>query len=178
MNKNTILKITIASGLSFFVVGGTVATLAFNKPMKQVSAYSISTLPTTIDLNDCTASEIKNYYSDLIGQDSDELKGLNLLKNLKPILKKNQKYYSYDYEGSNIWKMYEIIDRDWVKSPASSTTYGTYNSSTNKITGYTGRLGRTFIRSAIFIEGEKRRSSALLPMVLFRTYKVTKIPPE
>ena len=32
--------------------------------------------------------------------------------------------------------MYEITDRDWEKSPASSTTYGSYDEATNTITGY------------------------------------------
>ena len=136
MKKNLILKITIASGLSFFVVGGVIAAIAHNDNVKKTEAYSISSLPTTIDLNDSSASDVRNYYSSLNGKSASELQGANLLKNLKPILKNNQKYYSYDNTGSNIWKIYEIADRDWEKSPASSTTYGTYNSSTNKITNY------------------------------------------
>ena len=137
MKKNLILKITIASGLSFFVVGGTISAVMHDRNFEQANAYSISSLPTTIDLNDSTASEIRNYYSALNGKSASELKGNNLLKNLKPILKNNQKYYSYDYSnGTSIWQIYEIADRDWAKSPASSTTYGTYNSNTNKITNY------------------------------------------
>ncbi len=137
MNKNAILKITIASGLSFVIVGGTVSAIVHNRRIKEASAYSISSLPTTIDLNDSTSSEIRNYYSALNGKSANELKGNNLLKNLKPILKNNQKYYSYDYSnGTSIWQIYEIADRDWERSPAASTTYGTYNSSTNKITNY------------------------------------------
>lgn len=106
------------------------------KPVEKVEGYSTSTLPTTIDLNDTSAANIRQYYSSLNGKSESERKGTNLLKNLKTILKKDQKYYSYD-SGNAIWQIYEIADRDWSKSPASSTTYGTYNSSTNKITNYT-----------------------------------------
>lgn len=107
-----------------------------NQKVLETSAYSTSSLPTTIDLNDTSASDVRSYYSSLNNLSTSERQGTNLLKNLKTILKNGQKYYSYD-SGSAIWQMYEIIDRDWDKSPASSTTYGTYNSSTNKITGYT-----------------------------------------
>ena len=102
----------------------------------KTEAYSTSSLPTTINLNDTSSSDIRDYYSALSSLSASERQGTNLLKNLKPILKKNQKYYSYD-SGSAIWQIYEISDRDWVKSPASGTTYGTYNSLTNTITGYT-----------------------------------------
>ena len=40
-------------------------------------------LPTTINLNDNTEQEIRNYYSSLSSLPEDELKGANLLKNLK-----------------------------------------------------------------------------------------------
>ena len=102
---------------------------------QEVSAYSIANLPTTIDLNDCTDEEIRNYYSGLNSLSETQRQGTNLLKNLKPILSNNQQYYSYD-SNTKIWQMYEISDRDWEKSPASSTTYGTYDPITNKITGY------------------------------------------
>ena len=108
---------------------------SINKKASVVDAYSASNLPTTINLNDCTEQEIRSYYSDLNSLSVSERKGTNLLKNLKPILKNNQKYYNYD-SGDNVWKLYEIADRDWVKSPASSITYGTYNSNTNTITNY------------------------------------------
>ena len=103
---------------------------------KSADAYSTSTLPTTIDLNDTSAANIRSYYSSLNSLATSQRQGTNLLKNLKTILKSGQKYYSYD-SGNAIWQIYEIADRDWSKSPASSTTYGTYNSGTNKITGYT-----------------------------------------
>ncbi|MBQ6730533.1 MAG: endonuclease [Bacilli bacterium] len=106
-----------------------------NNDFKVVEAYSIANLPTTIDLNDNTAEQIRNYYSGLNSLSESERQGTNLLKNLKPILANGQKYYSYD-SNTKIWQMYEITDRDWEKSPASSTEYGTYNSGTNTITNY------------------------------------------
>ena len=109
--------------------------VALKKDAQKVEAYSASSLPTTIDLNDCSEQEIRSYYSSLNSMDVSQRKGTNLLKNLKPILSNNQKYYSYE-NGTAIWQMYEITDRDWVKSPASGTTYGTYNANTNKITNY------------------------------------------
>ena len=100
-----------------------------------VSAYSVASLPTDIDLNDTSETDIRSYYSSLNSLTSSERKGTNLLKNLKPILKNGQKYHSYDVNsGANIWKMYEITDRDWDKSPASEI-YG-YDAKTNTISGY------------------------------------------
>ena len=104
---------------------------------KEAQGYTASSLPTTIDLNDTSAANIRSYYSSLNSLSTSERQGTNLLKNLKPILKNNQKYLSYDSTNS-IWDVYCIVDRDWTKSPASSlpAAAGTYNSSTNKITGY------------------------------------------
>ena len=103
--------------------------------VEESEAYDSASLPTTINLNDCTASEIKSYYSGLSSLTSSQRQGTNLLKNLKTILKNNQKYLSYD-DGSKVWQIYEITDRDWAKSPASSTTYGTYNANTNMLVNY------------------------------------------
>ncbi len=49
-------------------------------------------------------------------------------------LKNGMKYYSYD----NVWKIYEITDRDWELSPAGSDTYNgtTYNAQTETYTTY------------------------------------------
>ena len=126
--------------LRFVTLGGIFALsipafLAFSQNTKSANAYSTSSLPTTIDLNDTSAANIRSYYSSLNNLSTSERQGNNLLKNLKTILKNDQKYFSYD-SGNAIWQIYEIADRDWTKSPASSTTYGTYNSSTNKITDY------------------------------------------
>ncbi len=106
-----------------------------NKSYQEVSAYTVSSLATTIDLNDCSDDEIRSYYAGLNSLGEGERQGTNLLKNLKPIISNGQKYYAYNND-KKIWKMYEITDRDWEKSPASSTTYGTYDPVTNKITGY------------------------------------------
>ncbi len=107
-----------------------------NKNALSVGAYDIADLVRNeIDLNDCTEQEIRDYYSDLNSLDISERQGTNLLKNLKLILKNNQKYYSYD-SNTKIWQMYEITDRDWEKSPADSTVYGTYDPTTNKIYNY------------------------------------------
>ena len=130
--KKAILPIL---GLSL-VLGSSLVLATKSKEAEQVSGYSASSLPTTIDLNDTSAENIRSYYSSLNNLSESERKGTNLLKNLKTILKNGQKYYSYE-NGTSIWQMYEITDRDWDKSPADSTTYGTYNSSTNKITNYT-----------------------------------------
>ena len=105
------------------------------KPVEEVNAYDSTSLPTTIDLNDCSEQKIRSYYSNLNSLAVSERKGTNLLKNLKPILSNGQNYFSYE-NGTNVWRMYEITDRDWEKSPASGTTYGTYNVNTNTITNY------------------------------------------
>ena len=108
-----------------------------SKEVEKTEGYSTSSLPTKIDLNDTSAADIRAYYDDLDDLTESERKGNNLLKNLKDILKKNQKYYAYDgsSEGKKIWQIYEISDRDWTKSPASEISG--YNANTNIITGYT-----------------------------------------
>ena len=100
---------------------------------KKALGYSTSSLPTTIDLNDTSVANIRSYYSSLNGLDASQRQGTNLLKNLKTILKNGQKYYAYDNSNA-IWQIYEITDRDWSRSPATSISG--YNSSTKKITGY------------------------------------------
>lgn len=134
MKKQTVTRITSFSVLlGVCLATGIAAFVANNKCFQRADAYSTSSLPTTIDLNPNTEEEIRNYYSALDSLSESERQGTNLLKNLKNILKNGQKYYSYD-SGSNIWKMYEITDRDWAKSPASEISG--YNASTNIITGY------------------------------------------
>lgn len=98
-------------------------------------AYDKASLPTTINLNAVEEADVRNYYSALNALSPDERTGNDLLKNLKPILMNGQKYYSYDVgNGKDIWKMYEITDRDWDKSPASEISG--YDASTGIITGY------------------------------------------
>ena len=139
MKRNLIHILVASSTLSLVAIGGITAFVHKDK-MEKVEAYTHEdSCPTTIDLNDCTESQIRSYYSSLNNLSASERQGTNLLKNLKGILSNGQKYWSYDASsGSYIWQMYEITDRDWDKSPASALTssQGTYNSSTNKITNY------------------------------------------
>jgi len=108
--------------------------VALPNNVKSASAASGS-LPTDINLNDCSETEIRNYYSNLNSLGETEKQGKNLLKNLKPILKEGQINYGYDSSlGNKIWKIYEISDRDWNKSPASEIEG--YNASTNTISNY------------------------------------------
>lgn len=136
MKRKTIIHASIAGTAMAFMVAGTIAGISlFEKKEEKVDAYSTqSSCPTTIDLNDTSTANIRSYYSSLNNLSTSERQGTNLLKNLKPILKNGQKYWSYD-SGNTVWQMYEIIDRDWEKSP--KTSISGYNSSTNKITGYT-----------------------------------------
>lgn len=138
------MKKFIVPALAVSVLSLASALVIFqNKNYQEVSAYSIANLPTTIDLNDCTDAEIRSYYAGLDSLSESERKGTNLLKNLKPILSNNQKYYSYD-SNTKIWQIYEIADRDWEKSPASSITKGTYDPATNTITGYQYSTNSTY----------------------------------
>ncbi len=130
--KKKLLLFASATALSL----GTIAVISNENVFDKADAYThISSLPSTIYLRDNTASEIRDYYSSINDLSAEERRGTNLLKNLKPILKNNQEYYSYD-SGDGIWKLYEIIDRDWDKSKPEDIGYGTYNSSTKTITGY------------------------------------------
>lgn len=90
-----------------------------------------TSLVDTINLSRNTNEEIRAYYSSLDTLDIEERKGTNLLKNLKPILQ-DMSYFSYQ----NIWKIYEITDREWELSPANETTYGTYDATNNIIKDY------------------------------------------
>lgn len=127
--------------LSIFVFGTlTISGIGILQDTKKeietnASSYVVRNVPTTIDLNDTTESNIRNYYSSLNALSMNERQGTNLLKNLKPILKNNQKYFSYGSGATTkVWQAYEIVDRDWNLSPASKITG--YNPSTNIITGY------------------------------------------
>ena len=104
-----------------------------NNISSNVIETSAANSSTSIYLKDNTTEEIRNYYSDLNDLSEEERRGTNLLKNLKSILRKNFKYYGYD----DVWKIYEITDRDWTLSPASDTTYGEYDADSETISGYT-----------------------------------------
>ena len=112
-------------------------SLLKSKPYQEVLAsnYSSIAVPKNLDLNDATDEQIRNYYSGLNSLSESERQGTNLLKNLKPILKNGQTYFAYGSSATtSVWQIYEIVDRDWEKSPASAISG--YNASTNTITGY------------------------------------------
>lgn len=139
-------RLPLIGALSFGLLLSTVGVLISSKESKldEVQGYSAASLPTTIDLNDTSASNIRSYYSSLNNLSQSERQGNNLLKNLKTILKNGQKYFSYE-SGENVWKMYEITDRDWDKSPASSISG--YNSSTKKISGYSYNSSNPYLHA-------------------------------
>ena len=133
MNKKTI---GIASLFTVFALGiGLIINSSVPHTEVDASNYSVRSVPTTINLNDASESTIRSYYASLNDLSENERKGTNLLKNLKPILKNGQKYLSYGGSATTaVWQAYEIVDRDWNKSPASSISG--YNAQTNTITGY------------------------------------------
>ena len=130
-------KYTLAFALAAFVLlGATNLSVSLIKATPAtidgaVAAPISYSPPTTLDLNDYTEAEIRNYYSSLNSLSSSEKQGTNLLKNLKPILY-NMRYTSYD----TVWKTSAITERDWSRSPASSIGAGTYDASTGIVTGY------------------------------------------
>ena len=127
--KRNILLLGLVS--SFGLLGA--SSLPLNAEPTSSEPRFANKLPSTIDLNDSTESEIRSYYSSLGSLSASERNGTNLLKNLKPILQ-DFDYYSYD----NVWKIYEITDRDWNLSPAISDSDNgiTYDSATNTYTKY------------------------------------------
>ena len=130
------MKKIIPFSLLTILLAASLVTLNSNS-IKETKAYTVSSLTKVINLNDSDDSTIRDYYSSLNGLSNEEKTGTNLLKNLKPILKNGQKYYSYESKTA-IWQMYEIIDRDWDKSPASALPESyQYDSSTNTIKKYT-----------------------------------------
>ena len=135
MKKTTVTKITsLGVLLGVCLATGVIAIMGINQELKPVHAYTAKSVTSikNIDLNEVSEQDVRNYYSALDSLPESERKGTNLLKNLKPILKNGQQYFKYD--GANLWAMYEITDRDWAKSPASSIPG--YDASTNRITNY------------------------------------------
>ena len=136
MKKQTVTRITsFGVLLGVCLATGVVALMGINKNIKPAHAYTAKSVTSikNINLNGVSDEDVRNYYSDLDSLPENERKGTNLLKNLKPILKNGQQYFKYD--GGNLWAMYEITDRDWEKSPASSIP--SYDATTNTITNYT-----------------------------------------
>ena len=135
MKKQTVTRITsFGVLLGVCLATGVVALMGINKNIKPAHAYTAKSVTSikNINLNSVSDEDVRNYYSDLDSLPENERKGTNLLKNLKPILKNGQQYFKYD--GGNLWAMYEITDRDWEKSPASSIP--SYDEATNTITNY------------------------------------------
>lgn len=128
MKKNKVIFVSLIAGfstLSFF-------TFSHKGVYFMAMATDTSSLPTTINLNLVGENDVRSYYSALNGLGEDELKGTNLLKNLKPILKEGAISYTYD----SVWKIYEITDRNWNLSPASGVQDGTYDANSNTIANY------------------------------------------
>ena len=127
--KRNILLLGLVS--TFGLLGA--SSLPLNAEPTSSAPRFANKLPSTIDLNDSTETEIRSYYSSLGSLSASERNGTNLLKNLKPILQ-DFDYYSYD----NVWKIYEITDRDWNLSPAISDSDNgiAYDSATNTYTKY------------------------------------------
>ncbi|MCR5692478.1 MAG: endonuclease, partial [Bacilli bacterium] len=128
--KRNILSLALIS--TFTLLGG--SSLPVLNAAEPSGPRFASKLPTTnIDLSDSTEEEIHRYYSPLSSLPASEKQGTNLLKNLKPILQ-DFDYYSYD----NVWKIYEITDRDWNLSPAVSDSENgiTFDSESNTYTKY------------------------------------------
>ena len=135
MNKKSILFKSIALTAVFMLNASLYFVLNKKATGVEASSYSVNSVPTTVDLNDASDSDIRSYYASLNSLTANEKKGTNLLKNLKPILKNGQKYFSYGSSATKaVWQAYEIVDRDWNKSPASSISG--YNAQTKIITGY------------------------------------------
>lgn len=107
-------------------------------------------VPKDIDLNDVKEENIRAYYTNLNSLSNEERQGTNLLKNLKPILKNGHTPYFYkDSASTQVWQAYEIIDRDWSKSPAKDIEG--YDPATNTITGYKYGKGTSDIGSDPYI---------------------------
>ena len=136
--KNKFLKVFALSG-AFALSLGVAININYQSIKDETAVKAANNGPTSgnlsskqnIDLNDSTADDIRSYYSSLNSLSTSERQGTNLLKNLRTIIH-NFTYYSYD----SVWKIYEITDREWSLSPASGTTFGSYNSSTNIISNY------------------------------------------
>ena len=126
-------NLLLSAASSFMILGGSSALPLNADPSSSAPTY-VTKLPEVIDLNDSTESEIRSYYSSLNSLQGSEKQGTNLLKNLKPILQ-DFDYFSYD----NVWKIYEITDRDWNLSPAASDAENsiTFDSASNTYTKYT-----------------------------------------
>ena len=132
LKKNLFLSLGMVIGCSSIIF----LSVESNKTSSvEASSYTAGSIPKNLNLNDTSANDIRNYYSSLNSLSTSERQGTNLLKNLKPILKNGQIYHSYGSSATTaVWQIYEIVDRDWVKSPASQISG--YNASTGMVTNY------------------------------------------
>ena len=143
MKKLLNKKVLMCLGLTLGCASALILSIDKDSSSKvEASNYSTNSVPKNLNLNDTSASDIREYYSSLNSLSTSERQGTNLLKNLKPILKNGQKYFSYAGSATTaVWQAYEIVDRDWVKSPASSISG--YNASTGWITNYSYGSGNS-----------------------------------
>ena len=86
-----------------------------------------------IKLSDPSEASIRDYYAYIDYLTPSQRRGKNLLGHLKKILQNGHHFFKYD----DVWKIYEITDRDWSLSPASGDAKATYNASTNSYSSYT-----------------------------------------
>lgn len=120
-------------------------------------------VPKDIDLNDVKEENIRAYYTNLNSLSNEERQGTNLLKNLKPILKNGHTPYFYKESASTqVWQAYEIIDRDWTKSPAKDIEG--YDPATNTISGYkygksTSDIGSDPYIHALYVNRDKENGT-------------------
>lgn len=127
---NKILALT-----SLFVLLGTVSFSSINttgNTFKKTNPNEKLKNKNIINLNPTKEEDIRKYYSSLDDLPTEERQKSNLLKNLKPILRQNFKYFTYE----EIWQIYEITDRDWKKSPAKDITYGQFDEEQNIFINY------------------------------------------
>ena len=130
--KQKQFKIALFSTITLLGICFTsLACIQSNKVPLEANALE---LPTSVSLKDNTESEIRSYYSYLNTLPESERRGTNLLKNLKYILVNNPsntakpaQYFSY----AQVRKIYNITDRQWQASPASSIA--SFDSATNTI---------------------------------------------
>ena len=137
LKKNLFLSLGMVIGCSSIIF----LSVESNKTSSvEASSYTAGSIPKNLTLNDTSANDIRSYYSSLNSLSTSERQGTNLLKNLKPILKNGQIYHSYGSGATKaVWQAYEIVDRDWEKSPASEISG--YNPSTGMVTNYTYGTG-------------------------------------
>ena len=129
---SSLILISLAASMASFAAATTHVSAAPKAAFAAGSpTFSSLSGKMNIDLNDNSEADIRSYYASLNSLAAGERTGTNLLKNLKPILQ-DFTYYNYDA----VWKIYEITDREWELSPASETTYGSYDASTGIITNY------------------------------------------